>query len=214
MRCLRSRKDETTVNDGSPGTDRIADDAEMFDISSSQVSRDQEDDQSSSTPKQRPNIFRMFGIVSPFLMQKVPTEEELRRFSLAVHLWAEKVHGGVIFLQQTQLTERHFNEIMVFAGPSSRWKLIPDRSVTQYKNLWQNAVYGDTGTGFETETKLHDPSKLFCPFDHCKLNSEMIKSAIDKNNVESLNKIPLNKSRRELFAPDKRLDKLNSTVEW
>ena len=120
-----------------------------------------------STPKQRKHIFRMFGIVSPFIRQRVPTEEEVRRFSLAVHLWAVKVKGGVQFLQENQLTERNFQEILIFAGQSSRWKLIPDRSVIQYKNLWKNAVkgiegfHGDRETGFETKSRLHNPSLPF-----------------------------------------------------
>jgi hypothetical protein len=145
----------------------------------------------------------LFGIVSPFIRQKVPTEEELRRFSLAVHSWAEKTHGSVIFLQEHQLTERHFKEILVFAGPSSRWKLIPDRSVTQYKNLWQNAVYGDTGTGFENEMRLHDPSLTLCPFDHCKLNSRMINSALSQTDLmPPINTAQDKSSRRQLFASD------------
>ena len=92
-----------------------------------------------NTPKQRKNLFQLFGIVSPFLRQKVATEEEVRRFSLAVHLWAIKKQGSVEFLWKNRLNDRHLKDILLFAGPSSKWKLIPDRSTTEYRNLWQNA---------------------------------------------------------------------------
>ena len=159
------------------------------------------DDCSSNTPKQRKTLFQMFGIVSPFLRQKVPSEEELRRLSLAVHLWAERTHGSVSFLQDNQLTERHFRDILVFAGPSSRWKLIPDRSVAQYKSIWQNAhhgtehFHGDLETGFETRRKLHDPSVRFCPFGHCMLDSNLIKITDCR--------VSTGPTRRKLFTPEK-----------
>ena len=165
---------------------------------------EQDETNPNSTPKQRKHIFRMFGIVSPFIRQKVPTEEETRRFSLAVHLWAVKVKGGVQFMQQNQLTERNFQEILVFAGQSSRWKLIPDRSVIQYKNLWQNAVkgseyfHGDGETGFETRRRLHDPSLPFCPFGHCMIDSV----PICKANEEYAN--TSSAIRRKLFTPEKK----------
>ena len=158
------------------------------------------DDHCSNTPKQRKTLFQMFGIVSPFSRQKVPTEEELRRLSLAVHLWAERTHGSVNFLQENCLTERHFRDILVFAGPNSRWKLIPTRSVTQYKSIWQNAhhgtehFHGDIDTGFETGSKLHSPSVRFCPFGHCMLNSNLIKLTDCNANMEP--------TRRKLFTPE------------
>ena len=204
VRNLRSRREDSDDNKGSIVIDQETGIPEEAEHPTSQLSGGQEDDdESRNTPKQQTNIFRLFGIVSPFIRQKVPTEEELRRFSLAVHLWAEKIHGSVRFLQENQLNERHFKEILVFAGPSSQWKLIPDRSVTQYRNLWQNAVYGDTGTGFENERKLHDPSLPLCPFDHCKLDSGMIYSPLDQNYLMPPISTSQDKSsRRQLFASD------------
>ena len=150
----------------------------------------------------RKNLFRVFGIVSPFIRQKVPTEEEVRRFSLSVHLWAEKVKGSVEFLQKTKLTDRHFKDMLVFAGPSSRWKLIPDRSVTEYKNLWQNAAkgvhqfHGDLETGFESMSGFHEASAQFCPFGHCQLNSALM-------HLTSPIKFTSTTSRRNLFKAGK-----------
>ena len=168
-----------------------------------------QDDENSNTPSHRKNLFKLFGIVSPFMRQKIPTEEELRRFSLAVHLWAEKTKGGVEFLLETNLTERHFKEVVIFAGPSSRWKLIPDRSTTQYKNLWANTAkgkyhfHGDPETGFETRMKLHEPSIKHCPFGHCQLTKELINYDSKKSNHDSPIAEPSTASRRQLFCANK-----------
>ena len=148
-----------------------------------------------NTPKQRKNLFQLFGIVSPFLRTKVPTEEEVRRFSLAVHLWAGKMQGSVQFLVENRLNDRHFKDIMVFAGPSSKWKLIPDRSTTEYKNLWQNVFkggeyfHGDKETGFESKTKIHEAALSTCPFGHCMLSPALMditcEKTIDMTKMES-----------------------------
>jgi hypothetical protein len=121
-RCLRRK-----VGSDEKVTAQKNSKSENIDETATREADEQDETNPNSTPKQRKHIFRMFGIVSPFIRQKVPTEEEARRFSLAVHLWAAKVKGGVQFLQQNQLTERNFQEILLFAGQSSRWKLIPDR---------------------------------------------------------------------------------------
>ena len=175
------------------------------------------DDENSNTPTQRKNLFKLFGIVSPFMRQNVPTEEELRRFSLAVHLWAEKTKGGVEFLLKTKLTERHFKEVLIFAGPSSRWKLIPDRSTTQYKNLWANSAkgkhhfHGDPESGFETKMKLHEPSLCYCPFGHCQLTKELINYDSKKSNNDSPINEPITASRRQLFTPNKNFQNRHCT---
>ena len=173
-----------------------------------------------NTPKQRKNLFQLFGIVSPFLRAKLPTEEEVRRFSLAVHLWAGKMQGSVGFLLENRLNDRHFKDIMVFAGPSSKWKLIPDRSTTQYKNLWQNAFkggeyfHGDKETGFEGKNKIHEASLSTCPFGHCMLSPALMNITCEKTTemTKTKSNIPTS-SRRKLFAPDKESSKeFESTV--
>ena len=197
-RCLRRKVGTQLENENEENSESNKDLSENDGTNSNPVNTG---DGSSNTPKQRKTLFQMFGIVSPFFRQKVPSEEELRRLSLAVHLWAERTHGSVSFLQENQLNERHFRDILMFAGPSSRWKLIPDRSVTQYKNIWQNAhngtehFHGDLETGFETRGKLHDPSVRFCPFGHCMLDSNLIKLTDCK-----ASKGP---TRRKLFTPEK-----------
>ena len=197
MRCLRFKRDSNpnVVKENTGG---------------SEDANNQDDAiYSSNTSHQRKNLFKLFGIVSPFLRQKVATEEEVRRFSLAIHLWSEKIQGGVEFLHQTKLTDRHFKEILIFAGPSSHWKLIPDRSVTQYRNIWSNAVkgkqpfHGDMETGFATQLKVHDPSIQFCPFQHCQLNSELINVDFDKKSYDSPIEVSTSTSRRQLFTPTK-----------
>ena len=196
-RCLRRREDNETGNENPENPEKNKVISENMDPISFSGHKD---DCCSDTPKQRKTLFQMFGIVSPFLRHKVPSEGELRRLSLAVHLWAERTHGSVGFLQENRLTERHFRDILVFAGPNSRWKLIPERSVTQYKNIWQNAhhgtehFHGDPETGFETVSKLHDPSVKFCPFGHCMLNSNLIKLTSGKASIKP--------TRRTLFKPE------------
>ena len=140
---MKRRKTELCLKDMDQVLENDLEQSENQEITETEMSEPKEESSSrGNTPKQRKNLFQLFGIVSPFLRQKVPTEEEVRRFSLAAHLWAGKVHGGVEFLQKTRLTDRHFKDIIIFAGPSSKWKLIPDRAITQYRNLWQNAFKG------------------------------------------------------------------------
>ena len=206
LRCQRRKTNNSNQNDASHESDQNIDESlNVVDIKKL-IDKDKNDDISNSTPNQRKNVFSLFGIVSPFLRQKVPTEAEVNRFSLAVHVWAEQNKGGVKFLQETQLTERHFKEILLFAGPSSTWKLIPDRSVTQYLNLWKNATkgnqhfHGDPETGFQSKLKLHDPSIKFCPFEHCKLNSDMINKPSNKFKHESQKKITDKTYKGKLFV--------------
>ena len=120
------------------------------------------------------------------------------------------MQGSVGFLLKNRLTDRHFKDIMVFAGPSSKWKLIPDRSTTEYKNLWQNAFkggeyfHGDKEIGFESKTKIHEAALSTCPFGHCMLSPALMditcEKTIDMTKMES--KISTS-SRRQLFTSDK-----------
>ena len=198
FRCLRSKRGDSDQELKSNDSEKKSSKSEGLKI---------QDDENSNTPTQRKNLFKLFGIVSPFMRQKIPTEEELRRFSLAVHLWAEKTKGSVEFLMETKLTERHFKEVLIFAGPGSRWKLIPDRSTTQYKNLWSNTAkgkhhfHGDPETGFESRLKLHEPSLSYCPFGHCQLTKELITYDSEKSN-HSPRIEPITASRRQLFTPN------------
>ena len=131
----------------------------------------------SESPKHLENIKAVFGISTPSPLMKMAKikDEEMRRLSLAIHLWAEIKCGSMKILKQTRLTEKHFKEIIAFAGPHTKYKFIKDRSALQYKNLWRNSnnssdLYrGHPATGYETEMKLHDPSILYCPFEHCSI---------------------------------------------
>ena len=191
QRCLRRRK---TISEESEENIKIFD--------------DNDESLKNTTPNQRTKIFNVFGIVSPFIIKNVPTAEEVRRFSLAVHLWSEKCKGGVKFLHNIQLNERCVQDIILFAGPGSRWKLIPDRSVTEYLSIWQNAskgtehFHGDPETGYQSKLRLHSPSIQFCPFAHCVSVPEICNSGSqtrkdkDEKNVE-------NPIRRDLFGSEK-----------
>ena len=159
-----------------------------------------------STPNQRKKVFNIFGILSPFIICNIPTMEEVRRFSLAVHIWAEKCNGGVGFLQNSPLTERHIKDIISLTGPGSRWKLIPDRSVTEYLSIWQNAAkgqehfHGDKETGYQCKLKLHKPSLQFCPFAHCKSVPEIF---MNTDQLPDDSRIVDKTYRRELFTSEK-----------
>ena len=149
-----------------------------------------------TTPKQRDDLRQKFGMSSPSPLMKRQkiTEDEMRRFSLSVHLWAQT---SKIELNETRLTKKHFKSILDFAGPGSKLHLIKGRPILQYKCMWRNITQGrhyfrgHPETGFETKSKVHDPTKPFCPFEHCNtsllpqiditlLNSEEDKRKDDK----------------------------------
>ena len=98
----------------------------------------------------------------------------MKRLSIAIHLWAETKLGGIKMLQVVRLTDNHFQEIISFAGPGSKYNIMKHRSILKLKNLWRNNgksknyFRGHLETGFESDKKLHDSSCLFCPFEHCK----------------------------------------------
>ena len=127
------------------------------------------------SPEQRKHLLTAFRLRTPSPLIKMGKikEEEMRRFSLACHLWAEKKCGSMKFLKQVRLTDKHFKNILDFAGPYSKYNFIKDRSSLQYKNLWRNTANstdvfrGHPMTGFETDSKLHNSSPEFCPFEHC-----------------------------------------------
>ena len=128
------------------------------------------------TPTQRGNLFKKFGLStpSPIIKQASITKEEMRRFSVAVHLWADRKCGGIQMLQTVRLTYKHLKEILVYTGPGSNWNLLKNRSIMQYKSMWQNLhnksqyYRGHHQTGFETDLKVHSPISPFCPFEHCQ----------------------------------------------
>ena len=209
VRCLRRRGNKTDENKEMNKRNENEEIEEKE--NSEEIPKPQNDSISkTNTPQQRKSLFQVFGIISPFIRQKVPTEEEARRFSLAVHLWAEKVQGSVKFLQQKTLTERNFKDILIFAGPNSKWKLIPERTFLQLKNIWQNAVkgehyfHGDRDTGFEAQNKLHEPSMIFCPFGHCHLSPALNQITSHKTRESFQVEITTKSSRRKLFTPDQK----------
>ena len=152
----------------------------------------------------RNKMMKSFGIVSPFLKEDVPSEEEKRRFSSAVHLFSKDVKGNVNYLKDHMLTPRDFRDILVFAGPKSKWKMIPDRSLEELEKHWLEY--------FVTPDLLHNPSNS-CPFEHCKL--------LEEGNMNMASEVRLGtKSKRKLFSVgipqiDLRIndDKLSRTSE-
>ena len=168
------------------------------------------------TPKQRNKILNMFGIgtPSPFLKFSKTTEEDLKRLSVAVHLWAHKWCGSMSILQEERLTDKHFQQILEFAGPNSKWHILKDRSVSQYKRMWRNALKGGhyyrghPESGYENESKLHSPDIPFCPFQHCKPGL-MTPFDVDLTVLTPLqqtdhpNERILSSTQRRLFTPQK-----------
>ena len=168
------------------------------------------------TPKQRNKILNIFGIgtPSPFVKSSKSTEADLKRLSVAVHLWAHKSVGSMKFLLEERLTDKHFYLILEFAGPTSKWKILKDRPACQYKRMWRNAVKGNhyyrghPATGYETESRLHSPGTQFCPFQHCKPGL-MSPFDVDLTVLTPLQKDHEQKERilsntnRKLFTPEK-----------
>ena len=175
------------------------------------------------TPKQRNKIMNMFGIgtPSPFLKFSKTTEEDLKRLSVAVHLWAHKWCGNMNILQSERLTDKHFQQILEFAGPNSKWRILKDRPVSQYKRMWRNAMKGGhyyrghPDSGYETESKLHCPDIPFCPFQHCKPGL-MTPFDVDLTvltplqSIDHQNERILSSTQRRLFTPQKDSEKVTS----
>ena len=129
-----------------------------------------------TTPFKRANILQKFGLNSPSpLIKKAPiSEKEMKSISVAVHLWAERKMGGIKFLQSTRLVNAHFEDILKFTGPTSKWNLIKNMTVPRIRSLWRNTFNGihyyrgHHKTGLENEAQQHDPVAPFCPFGHCQ----------------------------------------------
>ena len=172
------------------------------------------------TPKQRNKILNIFGIgtPSPFLKFSKSTEEDLKRLSVAVHLWAHKQCGSMNMLQEERLKDKHFHQILSFTGPSSKWHILKDRPASQYKKMWRNAMKGihyyrgHPETGYETQSKLHSPEAPFCLFQHCKpglmthFDLDLTVLTPLQERVEPINKIVSHTNRR-LFTPQKNKQK-------
>ena len=127
------------------------------------------------TPQKREKLFSKFLLKtpSPNLKPTKVSENEMRSFSLAVHLWAEDNFGSTKILQQKRLKKADFQDIIDKTGPGTRYNLLKSRTSSQYKCLWRNlfgskqVFRGHPKSGYENEFRLHSPSKIYCPFEHC-----------------------------------------------
>ena len=130
-----------------------------------------------ATPKKRQQLMHTFELKTPSPLLKMSniSELEMKRISVAIHLWADRKMGGNTFLHNTRLVDSHFNDILKFTGPDSKWKLLKCMTVRQLKSLWRNTYggkhffRGHKKTGFENEFEMHISSGSFCPFGHCQL---------------------------------------------
>ena len=102
----------------------------------------------------------------------IPFKIEMRSLSEAVHRWMKSLPNGIMFVKEKRLKTKHFREILNYAGPKSRLRLINTRSPHIIKNLWRNTAnyegehFGHKFTGYESQG-LHSPESQYCPFDHC-----------------------------------------------
>ena len=127
------------------------------------------------TPSKRRKLMETMGLNTPSPMIKMSniSEMDMKRISVSVHLWAERKMGGVQFLQTTRLNDSHFEDILKFTGPGSKWNTMKGRTIKQFRSLWRNNFggkkfyRGQKKTGFENEFGLHVPFDLVCPFGHC-----------------------------------------------
>ena len=169
------------------------------------------------TPKQRKQRKMLLAKLktttpSPLKRKDFVSEEEMRRFSATVHLFAELRLGSIRKLQDFRLKSKDFKDLIQFAGPGSKWNLLKGRSITVYKNLWRNMtkskhVYrGHANTGFENDLKVHEPIAPFCPFEHCKtgimsqMDLDLIIMTPPKLNSYVLDTKQIGTSSRRLFG--------------
>lgn len=133
------------------------------------------EEESTVTPTGRHTFLKNLGLhtPSPIMKKTKITEFEMKSLSVAVHLWADRKKGGVKFLHSVQLTDNHFQDILSYAGPDSKWKIIKGWTVKKMKNLWKNNYGGSASyrghktTGFQNKNGMHQPTIDFCPFSHC-----------------------------------------------
>ena len=120
--------------------------------------------------RKRRSLLSKFDLCSPSPMKKysLMSEELVKRVSLAAHLHALAVYGDVKFLQSNMLTDSHFEAILSFTGPDSKWRILPEVSVKQLKDLWTaKSFYCSKESGYESLERLHTCAESFCPFGHC-----------------------------------------------
>ena len=72
---------------------------------------------------------------SPLKRKDFVSEEEMRRFSATVHLFAELRLGSIRKLQDFRLKSKDFKDLIQFAGPGSKWNLLKGRSL-QYTKIY------------------------------------------------------------------------------
>ena len=127
------------------------------------------------TPNKRKKFMESLDLTtpSPLIRNTNLNEREMKRMSVAVHLWAERKMAGVQYLHTNRLKDSQFEDILEFTGPTSKWKLMKGRTLAQLRSLWRNSFggkhfhRGHKKTGFENEFQRHVPSDPFCPFGHC-----------------------------------------------
>ena len=136
---------------------------------------EQVDPEVEATPKKRKRLLKAFDLKtpSPLMKRKEVTETDMKQLSVSVHLWAERKMGGIDFLKKVRLNDSHFEDILQFTGPESKWNLMKKMNVTQIRKLWRNSFgreefyRGHRETGFETESHMHSSIDNYCPFGHC-----------------------------------------------
>ena len=79
-----------------------------------------------TTPVKRKRLLESLELKTPSPLKKNShvNEIEMKRISVAIHLWSERKMGGTQFLQEVRLVDIHFRDILNFTGPNSRWKII------------------------------------------------------------------------------------------
>ena len=129
------------------------------------------------TPLKRAKIMEEFKLKTPSPLLKKPyiKEELMMGVSASVHLWADRKPGGIKYLLLNKLTEEDFEDIINFAGPNSSLNILKDLTNSQLRSLWRNtsrnskSYRGHNITGYENDLQLHENSKIYCPFGHCRV---------------------------------------------
>ena len=118
-----------------------------------------------TTPIKRRKLLETVGLITPTPLGKSSKikEVDMKQISVAIHIWAERKMGGIKFLQNVRLEDSHFEDILKFTGPESKWSLMKGRTLQQLRSLWRNSLggkhyyRGNKKTGFENEYQRHDP---------------------------------------------------------
>lgn len=133
------------------------------------------------------------------------SEEDMRRTSVAVHVYVERQYGNVKHLEKMAYTEETFLAIVDHFEQRSEHHFLPRSTARGLMDIWCES-------GFVNETNVHYASAKLCKFNHCHKASSNLITPLEldlmylspKSNKTS--KRDVNRAQKKLFDEDRGMD--------